>query len=333
MNRKLTGKLLILLTMGLLACIQYVGVALAEISNPQAIKVRVVPSAEVSGEQYALGEIAELDGFDPDTLQKLARVQIGKSPLPGKAVHISESWLKARLRQWSGPTLEIMVPPDAQVVRAGQRIRGEEIEQMILSQAAKEFQGPESANLKQQLLGNIHDVVLPKGQLHWEITPMGQHLVEGGNRKFTIVARVAGQEAWRGYARIRQQVYSQVLVAAKPIRRGQVVKPGDLKSQGMNLSNNRGEAYLTSRDQAVGRQAQRPIGKGEPLRAGLLTNPDSIGEGGKVTLVYKNGSLELRTLGVAMVKGKSGQFIPVRNLESGKIVYGTVQKDDTVRVD
>jgi flagella basal body P-ring formation protein FlgA len=36
--------------------------------------------------------------------------------------------------------------------------------------------------------------------------------------------------------------------------------------------------------------------------------------------------------GVAMVAGQVGQFIPVRNLQSERIVYGIVQKDDTVKV-
>jgi flagella basal body P-ring formation protein FlgA len=36
--------------------------------------------------------------------------------------------------------------------------------------------------------------------------------------------------------------------------------------------------------------------------------------------------------GVALVSGQVGQFIPVRNLQTGKVVYGVIQQDDRIKV-
>jgi flagella basal body P-ring formation protein FlgA len=33
-----------------------------------------------------------------------------------------------------------------------------------------------------------------------------------------------------------------------------------------------------------------------------------------------------------MVNGQIGSFIPVRNLQTGKVIYGIVQADDRVKV-
>ena len=300
---------------------------------PGTIEIRVVPFAEVMGNDFTLGEIAEMDGFEPALLRQLASIPVGKSPLPGKMVGVTESWLRSRLRDWRGGTLNIIVPPGARVVRAAQRIPARELERLVIKQAAADATVPPGGNLKQYMLGKINDVLLPKGQVHWELTPVGKHLTVGGNRSYRIVARVNNQEAWEGYARVRQQVISDVVVAAKPIRRGQVLAKGDLKLEKKNLSTNTGDPYIDKLDSAYGKQALRPIGRGESLREGVLTKPVDIAEGGKVTLVYQTGLLTLRTPGVAMVKGKAGQFIPVRNLQSGKIVYGTLHGNESVRVD
>ena len=99
-----------------------------------------------------------------------------------------------------------------------------------------------------------------------------------------------------------------------------------------NISANRADPYLTSFSQVVGRVAKRPVGKRESLHAGMLRKPADVPEGGRVTVIYQTGSLVLTVPGVAMVQGRSGQFIPVRNLETDRIVHGVLQGDETVRV-
>jgi flagella basal body P-ring formation protein FlgA len=58
----------------------------------------------------------------------------------------------------------------------------------------------------------------------------------------------------------------------------------------------------------------------------------AVSEGGRVTLVFQSELLRMEVPGVAMVAGQVGQFIPVRNLESNRIVHGIVQNDESVKV-
>jgi flagella basal body P-ring formation protein FlgA len=51
-----------------------------------------------------------------------------------------------------------------------------------------------------------------------------------------------------------------------------------------------------------------------------------------VLLVYETEQVRFTSPGVALVPAKVGAFIPVRNLESGRIVYGVVQPADVVKV-
>ena len=296
-------------------------------------EVRVLPQAEVIGERFTLGEIAELDGFDIKALEKLARVGIGPSPRPGRALRINESLVRARLAaagiDWP---LKLMVPTGAQVLRAAQIVTPGEIERIVLEAAEQDAKLAGGDKLKQQILTTLSEVVLPRGRVQWKISLMGEHLVGGGTRVYRVSAHVNGREAWKSMVRVRQKIYRRVLIAKRPIRRNQKIAAADLAHVRKNISANRGDPYLTSITKVVGRRAKRPIGRNQPLHNRMLSTPMDVAEGGRVTVVYESGRLLLRVPGVAMVQGRAGQFIPVRNLETGKIVHGILQDDETVKV-
>jgi len=82
----------------------------------------------------------------------------------------------------------------------------------------------------------------------------------------------------------------------------------------------------------VGMQARRPIGQNETIQPDMLLQPADVDEGGRVMVVYKTAQVILEVPGVAMVKGHVGDFIPVKNLQSGRVVYGVIENGNTVRV-
>ncbi|MBI4082010.1 MAG: flagellar basal body P-ring formation protein FlgA [Candidatus Lambdaproteobacteria bacterium] len=308
----------------------------AEPAALNAIEVRVLARAEVGGDTYRLGEIAEMDGFDVQELTRLAQVEIGRSPLPGRALPLSEALLRSRLAQGGEPgRLRISVPEGAEVVRSGRVIKGEEIAELVLARALADAELPDSSarqELKQELVGAVQDVVVPRGELEWDIQLLGRHLVPGGYRNYAVVLKVDGQEAWRTIVRVQQKVYQEIVVAKNVIRRNQTIAADDVMLLRQNLALLKGRPYVTALAKVVGKTALRPIARNEMLAADLLTNPADIGEGGGVTLVFTSPGLVLKAPGVALVAARVGQFIPVRNLQSGKIVYGTLRDDETVRV-
>jgi len=48
------------------------------------IQVFLAETAAVSDEEYTLGEIAELQGNDPNLVDRIAGLKVGRSPLPGR---------------------------------------------------------------------------------------------------------------------------------------------------------------------------------------------------------------------------------------------------------
>ncbi|MCZ6556360.1 MAG: flagellar basal body P-ring formation chaperone FlgA [SAR324 cluster bacterium] len=307
--------------------------AWGQVRPVEEFEVRVLPQAEVFGESFTLGEIAELDGFNLQALQRLSQVKIGASPKPGRALRVNEALVRSRLMAARfSPQVKLIVPPRAMVLRAAQVVPVDQITQIVLEHAARNAGAREDDELKQTLTTPLSEVVLPKGEVTWQVAPMGEHLVGGGTRAFRVSATVNGREAWKTMVRVRQKIYRNVLVARRPIHRNQKIKAEDLALVRQNISANRGGPYITSKQKVVGRLAKRSLGRNEPIRQALLAAPLDLIEGGRVTVIYESGTLLLKAPGVALVQGRIGQFIPVRNLESGKIVHGILQADETVKV-
>ena len=297
-----------------------------------AVQVRVVPLAEVMGPQFTLGEVAELDGADMQRIQQLATAPLGRSPRAGQKMSLNPSLLQARLARLVDLTgVEFQVPRGATVARAFQTVPAVEVERVVLEEAAR-LAGNSPDALRQEMLGVQKDIIVPMGEVSWDISPVGSALTMGGTRSFRVVARVGDEEGWRGLVRIKQSVSTEIVVAKRAILRNALITEADVTLERADVARMRPESYLTDLRAVVGTRAQRPIGAGEWLAPGLVRATLDIKEGGRVTVVYSSASLNLRTPGVAMNPGRVGDFIPVRNLQSGRIVYGIIQADDTVKV-
>jgi flagella basal body P-ring formation protein FlgA len=304
----------------------------AQSADANRIQVRVLPNPEVYGDTYTLGEIAEMDGFDIKLLKELAAIEIGRSPLAGRGLRLNEGMIRSRLRRAiDDERLELSVPEPAEVRRAAVRVAAEEIEELVLARAAADADA-DPEQIRQELRGTLSDIVLPKGDLEWQVSPLGRNLTPTGERTYLVVARVNGQDAWRTTVRLKQKVYHEVVMTARPVRRNQIISAEDLKLVRQPLSEAVASELYTSLDQVVGKQARRPAGPNELLTADMVLQPHAVPEGGRVMVVYRTAQVLLAVPAVALVNGRVGDFIPVKNLESGKIVYGVIEDGNTVRV-
>ena len=317
-----------ILTLALLALLALPAAA----QDAQEIVVRILPQPSVAGDSFTLGEIAEFDGFDVPAIAELAKIGLGRSPQPGRTMFLNETFIRSRLAGLPvADRVRIEVPKNAQVARAGQLIRGTDIEQMVKAQAFKDAQAP-AEDVKLEVLSTVQDVQLPTGAVEWEIGQLGKNLSPSGDLSYQVAAKLEGKEAWRTLVRVRQKVYQTVVQASRPIRRDQVVGKDDVNEVRRVMPAGRDAGFIGSAQAAIGMRAKRPIAQDEAIHEGMIQAQTAVSEGGRVTLVFQSDFLRMEVPGVAMVAGQVGQFIPVRNLESNRIVYGIVQTDDSVKV-
>ena len=116
-----------------------------------------------------------------------------------------------------------------------------------------------------------------------------------------------------------------------------VIYPGDIIRDGMLTDAEFPDAissggYATNRTMLVGKVARRTLLPGQAIPANAVGEPKLVTIGARVRLVFKEDGLVISTYASALQAGAAGDFITVRNMESGITLGGTIEPDGSVRV-
>src|SRR4030095_14307182 len=106
---------------------------------------------------------------------------------------------------------------------------------------------------------------------------------------------------------------------AKPLSGKQIITESDV-IQRRTLIDRQIEDTVLDAPQTVGQQAARDLKPGTVLTARLVDAVQLVRPGQFVTVVYRRGAIELKTVARAMEGGSFGQTIRVKN-ESTKDVF------------
>lgn len=89
---------------------------------------------------------------------------------------------------------------------------------------------------------------------------------------------------------------------------------------------------VLDRSALVGKTARHTLLPGLPVSTNAIGEPKLVTTGAMVRVVFIEGGLMISTYASALQSGSVGDVIPVRNLESGLTVSGTIESDGSVRV-
>ncbi|WP_052833229.1 flagellar basal body P-ring formation chaperone FlgA [Bradyrhizobium sp. LTSP885] len=114
----------------------------------------------------------------------------------------------------------------------------------------------------------------------------------------------------------------EAAILTRSVERGDVLKASDVVVERRPKAEVGTDA--AARDSAIGMQARRQITAGRALRTPDLVKPDLVTRDQNVTLIYQNAGLYLTVRGKAMDGGTEGDVVSVMNLQSKRVVSGTV---------
>ena len=122
------------------------------------------------------------------------------------------------------------------------------------------------------------------------------------------------------------------IVPSQIIYPGQTIGNAGLQEKMFTIKASAAGSYVMSAEQLVGKVARKTLLPGQPILVTAVNEPNLVQRGVPVALVYNTGALVITAKGVAMEPGHSGDFIKVRNIDSGIIVSGTLLADGTIQV-
>lgn len=152
---------------------------------------------------------------------------------------------------------------------------------------------------------------------------------QAGNTSVGVACNDA--KPWKIYVPVRIAMSRRVLVAVRPLNRGETLQESDLMMVERDVSrlNNR---FMVDAAQYIGHEVRYTINENRVLEPNMFKPPQLIKRGDQVLIVAGQKGFEVRMSGQAMGNGTKGSRISVRNNKSKRVVQGEVVDKGMVRV-
>jgi flagella basal body P-ring formation protein FlgA len=294
--------------------------------------IRILEKVEIEGDSIFLGEVAVIKSRNSVTTEKLKKVVLGKSPLPGKSRQIGIDLIKICLKKnrMDLSQLTFRGSEKTEVSRSFIRIPKEKIEKAVVDFLYRRIPWKKH-NVEIKSIKVSQEVILPKGNITYKVQPP-KHINFLGTIPLSIIFKVDGKFQKKVWSTINIAVLTDVVVSQRPIRRFQTITEGDIHLKKMNLAN-LPSGIITNIHEALGKRAKRAINVKAVLRADFIELPPLVRRGDVVTVIAESAGLKISAVGKVREKGHRGDRIRVMNLDSGKAIYARVLNSNTVLVD
>jgi flagella basal body P-ring formation protein FlgA len=293
-----------------------------------SISIQGKSEVVVTEPSVRLADVAHVESprvQDDEAMVLLRKITIAASPKTGESIAIEGTKVLERLRD-EGVRLENIrytLPRQIAVTRAFREVGADELEKALLSFLEK---SDRQIELKRLVVDKPIRIATDSNG----IEVVGLHATHSGHFGVDYRALSKSDES-RFQLRAFAEEWRTVPVASRPLKRGDVVSAGDIELSRVSKARVTRDAIENLGD-LVGYQLTRNVGQGEMLSAAMVMIPPVIKAGSRVTLLFKQGRLEVTASGVALESGIRGAEIKVRNDSSKKIVSGKVVEDGLVAV-
>ena len=153
---------------------------------------------------------------------------------------------------------------------------------------------------------------------------------KAGNR-INLKVSCKGSTPWSIYVPVTLEVLRPVVVANRPIARGERIHSADLHMLKLDTAQLSG-AYFSDINVIAGQEARRLINTDEVIYDHAVEPPIIVKRGESVTITAQAGGLSVRMTAVAMSDGRRGDKITVKNPQSKRVLEATVSAPGQVTV-
>ncbi len=136
---------------------------------------------------------------------------------------------------------------------------------------------------------------------------------------------------WTVFTVLQVKAYKNVLVLSQPVRRGEIIGNRHLTFKRKDIADLR-QGYLTHPAQVINKQAKRHFAAGAVINSANFVEPKVIKRGEKVSIQAVSPYFNISMAGIALMDGRKGQNIRVKNINSKRIIQATVIKTGLVSV-
>lgn len=296
------------------------------------IRIELKSTAEVAGSDILLGEIAKISGDNPDGIQKLSEISVGRSALPGYSRKVQMDYIRIKIRQinYDDKTYELTGAKEMDVLTKAENITGADIASTAVNKLTESLSGAGTeVSISPESLPR--DFKIPTGQVSFNVKLPNSTILS--NRMTAAVEILINGTIYNTvYVPLLIKMTGDVLVAAKQISLHSEITPDSYKIQEMDLCNLPRDV-LKSNDNLDGMRSRKIILPDSPITASSVEYIPVIKMGSTVTAIVKSGDIIVIWAGmVARQDGQIGSVIRIQNPGSRKELLGEIIDKNSVKI-
>ena len=188
-----------------------------------------------------------------------------------------------------------------------------------------------NAQVSIKKIGYSGDLKLPAGEVSYQVVAPESWPGYGGT-SLSLIVRVDDQVKRNQTVQVEVEALAEMVIATRPLDRGEVIAPSDLVLARRDLTHIRGR-FLKGIEEAVGLRVKNAVRANSPVCGDYLERVPVVTSGQIVTIVVESDAVRITASGKAKGSGAVGDIIMVQNLSSQKEIAARVVDATTVRVD
>jgi flagella basal body P-ring formation protein FlgA len=147
----------------------------------------------------------------------------------------------------------------------------------------------------------------------------------------TIGLRCQSEQQWTIHVPVTIQQFKKVLVSNRNLPRGHQLSPADVMRKKLDISR-LNQGFYDKPKQLKGLVLKRSILRGQQLNPALLAKPRLVQRGQTITILAKTGQVAIRVKGKALMDGRQGELVRIKNTSTNKELRGIVVAEGIVKV-
>jgi len=297
-------------------------------STDALLHVHLPREVTIEGSSLRLGQIGIVRG-NRSLVAKAGTIPLGRISTPGQEIVVDRAIILSRLACNGIPASEVTVTGAKRttIKQQHQIIKGAQFVELAQSSLKKNM--PAESEYEAEPVRVPKDLMLPEPS---EDLAVRSCLVDTGtaNRaKVRITVSAHGDRIATRDVVLALKYRSHKVVASTEIPAGTVIGPQNVKIQ-ETLSDSPEPANWRPPYGLVARRRIPPNTVLSPNMVGPLRSAVTVERNDTVVIQIKRPGFSVTTLGIALQKGRAGEYIKVRNAESQRIILCKVNEDGNV---
>lgn len=283
-----------------------------------------------------LGDVAEIRGADPATMQRLESVAIQPAPDSGRHVRVRVQDIKSRLQalgenlthlEFRGSSIvEVSGPPVERTTRSPRfsNRQQNQLERRV-SDAIQKYLETVNNTVRVAAVAVPNDpeivrALLTSNVAYWKIS--GGQAPWNGKQQFQVhTHRQAENHVVELTALLEPK--PRMLVLRHPVAAGHVISRDDLAWKPVS-SLPRRRAILNDPRSLIGRESSRNLPEGRPLSEKDVKRSLLVKRGDTVTVYSRAGAVTIKTVARARDEGGYGEQIALQTLDTNRTIVARV---------